>query len=170
MNIFTALPSLLDGLKVLFGSRQERDSQDADARAAIYSQFGQEFRENRNWFDSLVDGLNRLPRPLFAYGTMYLFGLCWVDPVTFAEGARNLVLVPKEMWIILGAIIVFFFGGRMHEKFGEYKINEKMYDKVLKPSRELKTRESDIDMSDDADPQEGIKWNERISNRYNLND
>lgn len=109
-------------VKTVFGDKSARDKYDADARASASSQFAAEFGHSRNWFDSLIDGLNRLPRPVFAFGTIYLFVLCWTNPEAFVAGAINLELMPQEAWWILGTIVVFFFGGRLRKDFGKYKI------------------------------------------------
>ena len=35
------------------------------------------------WFDRIVNGLNRMPRPMLAFGTLGLFGYAMVDPAGF---------------------------------------------------------------------------------------
>lgn len=165
MNLLPLLGGVGSLWKTVFGSKSDRDKYDADNQGAVHSQFAAEFRENRNWFDSLIDGLNRLPRPIFAYGTIYLFYLCWSDPDTFVAGAVNLKLMPQEGWWILGTIVVFFFGGRLHKDFGKYKIKESVL-KKYKPSPEgLKQKREYVEKLDD-DPQEGIEWEDRIEKRY----
>ena len=63
-------------------------------------------------FDRLVDGLNRLPRPLMTLGTLALFGYAMAEPQGFGLRMENLALVPEPMWWLLGAIISFYFGAR----------------------------------------------------------
>lgn len=63
-------------------------------------------------FDRLVDGLNRLPRPLMTMGTLALFGYAMLEPQGFGLRMENLALVPEPMWWLLGAIISFYFGAR----------------------------------------------------------
>lgn len=63
-------------------------------------------------FDRLVNGLNRLPRPLLALGTLGLFVFAMVDPVAFAFRMRGLDAVPEPLWWLLGAIVSFYFGAR----------------------------------------------------------
>ena len=150
--------------KTVFGSKLDRDKFDADDRASSKAQFAAEYGHNRNWFDSLIDGLNRLPRPVFAFGTIYIFVMCWNDPEAFVAGAINLELMPQEAWWILGTIVVFFFGGRLHKDFGKYKIRKEVLQKYQTAPAGLKTESSD-------DPQEGIEWEDRVKKRYeNLND
>ncbi|MDA9789552.1 holin family protein [Amylibacter sp.] len=46
--------------------------------SAALDQFAQEFRRKRgNWFNNFIDGLNRLPRPILALGTVGLFIFQW---------------------------------------------------------------------------------------------
>ena len=153
----------------VFGSKAQRDRHDADAKAAASSQFAAEFGHSRNWFDSLIDGLNRLPRPVFAFGTIYLFIMCWNDPEAFVAGAVNLELMPQEMWWILGTIVVFFFGGRLHKDFGKYKIQKDVLQKYQAPSAALKT-ERRVHNSTEPDPQENLEWDDRVDNRYSRTD
>ena len=86
----------------------------ADRAQGAQQQFAAEFaaRERRGWFNSLVDGLNRLPRPALAYGTIGLFVYAMRDPVSFGERMQGLALVPDQLWWILGAIVTFYFGAR----------------------------------------------------------
>lgn len=75
-------------------------------------QFAAEFRQNRTLWDSFIDGLNRLPRPVIALGTIGLFVYCMVAPIGFAERMQALALVPDELWWLLTVVVGFFFGAR----------------------------------------------------------
>lgn len=85
---------------------------DAALRQAAMAQFGTEFRSQRGWFDQLIDGLNRLPRPLLAYGTLGLFAMAMHDPAWFASRMQGIALVPEPLWWLMGAIVSFYFGAR----------------------------------------------------------
>ena len=81
-------------------------------RAAV-AQHGAEFAvAPSGWFDRLVNGMNRLPRPLLAFGTLGLFVYAMVDPVGFAPRMAGLAVVPEPLWWLLGAIVGFYFGAR----------------------------------------------------------
>jgi hypothetical protein len=88
---------------------------DAAHRAAL-DQHGVEFSaQRRGLFDRIVNGLNRLPRPLLAFGTMGLFVFAMVEPAEFAARMAGLAYVPEPLWWLLGAIVSFYFGAReMH--------------------------------------------------------
>jgi hypothetical protein len=82
---------------------------------AALRQFAAEFhsRERRTWWDSLVDGLNRLPRPLITLGILAFFVLAPLEPVRFLEVAKVYELMPDGFWALLSVIVAFYFGGRM---------------------------------------------------------
>lgn len=88
------------------------------ADAAVLGQFAAEFspRDNRTWWDSLWDGLNRAPRPIMALGTIGLFVWAVVDPIQFTVTMEALSIVPEYLWGILATIIAFYFAGRMQLK------------------------------------------------------
>ena len=88
--------------------------------AAALSQFASEFGiARRGWFDRSIDGLNRLPRPMLALGTLGLFVTSMVDPVWFAARMQGLALVPEPLWWLMGAIVSFYFGARHQAKTHE---------------------------------------------------
>jgi Holin of 3TMs, for gene-transfer release len=82
---------------------------------ASLQQFAAEFhpRSNRTWWDSFIDGLNRLPRPLITLSVGAFFVLAPVDPLRFAQIARAYELMPDGFWALLSVIVAFYFGGRM---------------------------------------------------------
>lgn len=92
------------------------------ARGAAYSQaalaqFAAEFGiERKGWFDRFIDGLNRLPRPLMALGTIGLITAAMFEPVWFAERMPGLALVPEQLWWLMGAVVAFYFGARSQAK------------------------------------------------------
>lgn len=95
---------------------------EADARSAAMSQFGQEFGlQQRGWFDRFIDGVNRLPRPALALGTLGLIVSAMVDPIWFAERMQGLALVPEPLWWLLGVVVSFYFGARQQFKTQEFQ-------------------------------------------------
>jgi hypothetical protein len=83
------------------------------ALAAALAEFGLEVtREPKGWFDRLVDGLNRLPRPGLALGTIGLFVYAMAAPEGFATRMQGLAHVPEPLWWLLGAVVSFYFGAR----------------------------------------------------------
>ncbi|MBV0890410.1 holin family protein [Paracoccus sp. Z118] len=86
---------------------------DEEAYARAMAEHGQEFiSAGGTWFDGLVNGMNRLPRPMLTLGTMGLFVYAMVEPASFALRMEGLALVPEPLWWLMGAIVSFYFGAR----------------------------------------------------------
>lgn len=84
----------------------------AQAMASL-GQYGAEFSNaNAGWFDSFINGINRLPRPIMALGTIGLFVFAMVNPTNFATRMQGLGYVPEPLWWLLGAVVSFYFGAR----------------------------------------------------------
>ncbi|WBU52012.1 holin family protein [Paracoccus sp. SCSIO 75233] len=105
--------------------RMELD--EAAYRRAI-GQFGAEFAAPATgWFDRLVDGLNRLPRPFLTLGTLGLFVYAMADPVGFRTRMAGLQEVPEPLWWLLGAIVSFYFGAREAYYFRKWPSSDKKF-------------------------------------------
>lgn len=103
--------------KTFFGDKSEKEKHISDEQIAVLNQYSAEFiaRAQRTWWDSFVDGVNRLVRPGLALGAQVAFVWVYVDPVGFAECMKALQLVPEMLWYIWITIFGFFFGGRIIE-------------------------------------------------------
>jgi Holin of 3TMs, for gene-transfer release len=110
----TALGEAAQGVAEVFvPSATKRMELSAEAQMAALRQLGEEYQHPAlSWFDRMVNGLNRLPRPLLAFGTIGLFVYAMVDPVAFAQRMVGLNAVPEPLWWLLGAIVAFYFGAR----------------------------------------------------------
>lgn len=97
-------------------------AREAELTEKVLAQFGQEFGlESRGAFDRVMDGINRIPRPAMALGTLGLFVTAMFDPVWFAERMQGIALVPEPLWWLLGAIVSFYFGARHQFKGQEFQ-------------------------------------------------
>ncbi|MGR3453162.1 holin family protein [Pseudooceanicola sp.] len=96
-------------------------ARDLDRQAAALAQFAAEFQPRRGWFDAMIDGLNRLPRPMLALGTIGLIVAAMVDPGWFAERMAGLALVPEPLWWLMGAVVSFYFGARHQTKGQQFQ-------------------------------------------------
>lgn len=110
----TALGTAVTGVAEVFTPNATRRMElSAEAYRAALDEFGEEFKYVRpGRFDRLVNGLNRLPRPMLALGTLGLFVYAMIDPASFAERMVGLAYVPEPLWWLLGAIVSFYFGAR----------------------------------------------------------
>lgn len=119
-------------LSLMFGSGRNviretaevfTENAEAGAKRAVtvqgqaMQQFGAEFTVPRaGLFDRFMDGLNRLPRPALALGTLGLFVTAMIDPLWFAARMQGIALVPEPLWWLLGVIVSFYFGARHQMK------------------------------------------------------
>lgn len=129
-----------------FGNKEAKETNIHDEQMAAYEAMASENydRTNRTWWDSFVDGLNRLPRPLLAF--MVIGCLIWapIDPYGYAAAMRAYELTPEWMAIIFGQIILMFVGGRMLDnwKMGKGK-SAKEVKAIMDEIQELKAMGSE---------------------------
>lgn len=107
----------------VFRENAEAAAQRAAAlQGGALDQFAREFAVPRKGgFDRFMDGVNRLPRPLMALGTLGLFVAAMADPIWFASRMQGIALVPEPLWWLLGAIVSFYFGARHQAKGQEFR-------------------------------------------------
>lgn len=99
--------------EVFTPSATKRMELSAKVRGDALKEFSEEFGTTPfGWFDRLVNGLNRLPRPLLAFGAIGLFVYAMFDPQAFALRMVGLNAVPEPLWWLLGAVVAFYFGAR----------------------------------------------------------
>lgn len=154
-------------------NKKEGSSQHHDEQMAVYNQFASEFRDlsTRTYWDSFVDGINRLPRSIMTFGLIYLFYYCWTDPEAFIKGATALQAMPYEGWVALWMILGFWFGTKaiqyLPSKFGKLdglpkieKVNQ-LINNTISNTENNETNE---------EHNEGLTWEERKEIRYNHED
>ncbi len=110
----TAVSNAATGVAEVFTPNSTRRMElDEQAYGQAMDQLQAEFgRAPSGWFDGLMNGLNRLPRPLLTLGTIGLFIYAMVEPVGFSQRMQGLALVPEPLWWLMGAIVSFYFGAR----------------------------------------------------------
>lgn len=98
------------------------DQRMVEVSEATLQQFASEFAHPRKGlFDQFVDGLNRLPRPMLALGTIGLFICAMMEPAWFSERMIGVALIPEPMWWLMGAIVSFYFGARHQVKGQDFQ-------------------------------------------------
>lgn len=111
-----------DAAEVFRVNAEESDKRNYELQRAVLEEFAHEFSQpRRTIFDTVIDGMNRLPRPLMALGTIGLASSAMVDPVWFASRMQGIALVPEPLWWLIGAIISFYFGARYQAKGQEFQ-------------------------------------------------
>jgi len=125
---------------------------DMDLTNSTLEQFTAEFhaRSNRSWWDSFVDGLNRLPRPLLTLSIIGFFILAPIDPERFLIVAKAYELIPAGYWALLSVIVSFYFGGRMQLKQADMKLSGDH----LKAAKELVAMRKEFREFREEDPKE----------------
>lgn len=105
-------------VKTIWGSKEARDKDNAAEQKQVVDAYTAEFRQvtNRTYFDSFVDGMNRLVRPSCTFGCVGLIVWAGIDPVSFTLSMQALTIVPEWLWVTFGGILAFWFGGRMVER------------------------------------------------------
>ena len=109
--------AIRETVEVFRPNAEAAEVREAAKSAAALAQFAAEFSQpRRGLFDRFIDGLNRLPRPFLALGTLGLFVSAMADPVWFAQRMQGIALVPQPLWWLMGAIVSFYFGARHQAK------------------------------------------------------
>lgn len=112
-----------DVAEVFTASATKQMELSAAAQQAALAEMGAEFTAaGEGWFDRAVNGLNRLPRPCLALGTVGLFAYAMVDPTSFSTRMQGLNAVPEPLWWLLGAVVAFYFGARETHYFRAAKM------------------------------------------------
>jgi Protein of unknown function (DUF3154). len=113
---------LAETAEVFRVNTEANDARDAAQVQAALAQFAAEMAQARpGLYDRVIDGLNRLPRPALALGTVGLLISAMVAPQWFAARMEGLALVPEPLWWLLGAIVSFYFGARHQAKGQEFQ-------------------------------------------------
>lgn len=108
-----ALNAAREVAEVLVPSATRKMELSAETQMAALAQMGEEYQMPAlGGFDRFVNGLNRLPRPFLAFGTIGLFVHAMWDPSGFAARMVGLNAVPEPLWWLLGAVVAFYFGAR----------------------------------------------------------
>lgn len=111
-----------DTVEVFRENAEAGSQRGARVQMQAMSQYGEEFVVPRQGcFDRFMDGVNRLPRPALALGTLGMFVAAMVDPLWFSQRMQGIALVPEPMWWLLGVIVSFYFGARHQVKSQKFQ-------------------------------------------------
>lgn len=128
MNVFRPAKELVEVFKENEENRAERQHTetmaDTDLNRQVLDQFAAEFanRSNRTWWDSFVDGLNRLPRPVITLSVLGFFLAAPIFPERVTAVANAYQVIPTGFWALLSIIVGFYFGGRMQLKAQDFQV------------------------------------------------
>lgn len=111
-----------DTVEVFRENAEAGSQRSAQVQMQAMEQYGAEYIVPRQgWFDRIMDGVNRLPRPALALGTLGMFVAAMVNPLWFSERMQGIALVPEPMWWLLGVIVSFYFGARHQVKSQQFQ-------------------------------------------------
>ena len=111
-----------DTVEVFRENAEQGAARSAYVQGQAMAQYGVEYRTGgRGGFDRFMDGLNRLPRPALALGTLGLFVSAMIHPLWFSERMQGIALVPEPLWWLLGVIVSFYFGARHQVKAQDFQ-------------------------------------------------
>lgn len=147
-KIITGVTSGANNLvKTFKGSKQERDQQSHDKFGNVQNSFTAEFntRVNRTWWDSLWDGFNRMPRPVFVTLVVCYFLMAYFKPVEFQVLNVALATIPLAMWGILSGILTFYFGSKHFEIKGKLALSDKEFTVMQERIKTLRAEPSVVD-------------------------
>lgn len=101
---------------------EEGATRSQELRLEAMKQFAREFENSKQgWFDRVMDGANRLPRPALALGTLGLFVTAMIDPIWFSTRMQGIALVREPLWWLLGVLVSFYFGARHQIKSQQFQ-------------------------------------------------
>lgn len=151
---------VVETAEVFRENAEKAGARSASAQEAALRSFAAEFaRARSSRFDRLVDGLNRLPRPALAFGTLGLFVAAMVDPIWFAARMQGIALVPEPLWWLMGAIVSFYFGARHQMKGQEFQrsiaASVARTPEVMRNTAALNALSAGAEIVDDAPPSSG---------------
>ncbi|MAK55744.1 MAG: hypothetical protein CML17_07875 [Pusillimonas sp.] len=162
------------GVATFTGDKVQQEDHLTQEQQAVLAQFASEntqHRTNRTWFDAFVDGLNRLPRPIIALEVIALPHWAVLDPAGFSAAMMALAVTPEWLALIIGQVILLFFGGRMLDKWprkfdapnaNTVKAVLDAQDKIKKKKRPDEKEYQDAMKNDDPLSEENIReWNRR---------
>lgn len=97
--------------------KDTRALNDHEYKLAVLSQFqAYTTSEKGSWFERFVGGLNALPRPVMALGTIALIGYAIFNPIQATAAFGALETIPTELWGMFGIVVTFYMGGRLQIK------------------------------------------------------
>ena len=108
----------------VFQPNAERNAARAhEHTSAAMAQYAAEYhpRVGRTWFDSFVDGLNRLVRPVITLSILGVLPSVMIWPEKMVVAFSTLALLPAGYWAGMTIIMGFYFGGRMQMKAKEFE-------------------------------------------------
>lgn len=125
--------------KTFVGDKSARDAQQAQSDVSSRATFAAEFQapEKQNLFNALIDGVNRLPRPMIIFMIIWYISLSVRSPYDFQAINLSLETIPDPIWQIIFAIISFLFVAREFQVGKKLALSKKEFADLMQRHREL---------------------------------
>lgn len=153
------------GIGMFTGDRAAREAGYHEESMASRAQFAAEFQvKNRTWFDSLIDGFNRLPRPAIVAMVIYYFVMAYKNPTEFQVLNVALDTIPEFMWQIALIVVTFYFVAREVQKSRDKRLalSKADFDEAQRRVKEL--RATQAPMPEEAYAAEMADTSQALSN------
>ena len=90
--------ALQETIEVFRENAEESAERGQELQLEVLKQYSREMEIKREaGFDRFMDGLNRIPRPALALGTLGLFVSAMVDPIWFDARMQGIALVSERI-------------------------------------------------------------------------
>ena len=107
--------------------------------------------EKGSVFERFVSGLNALPRPILALGSIFLVGYSIYDSERATAAYAALEIIPTELWGMLGIVVSFYMGGRLQIKALNAKERAQRIDNMEKTSNLVMSMIDRLDAREQSD-------------------
>ncbi|HBM61254.1 MAG TPA: carboxylesterase [Citreicella sp.] len=112
---------LVETAGILRPNAEAQAARAQDLDTAALQQMAAEFAaRDRGAFDRLMDGVNRLPRPMMVLGIVWLLVQTARDPARMSQVFQAWAILPEAAWVVFGVVVTFYFGGRAQLKDQEF--------------------------------------------------
>jgi hypothetical protein len=140
LSVFSNAGAIKGAVEVFRPNAEAEAQRESSYQSAALGQYAAEFNHaKKGWFDRFIDGLNRLPRPAMALGTLSLIASAMIDPVWFGERMQGLQLVPEQLWWLLGAVVTFYFGAREAMKSRDFSTQASQVTEVVRSIDQIRS-------------------------------
>ena len=148
----TTAGAVRDVAGTFLAPRDQREMNEQEYKLAVLRQFSDYTKSDKgSWFERFVGGLNALPRPLMALGTIALIPYAMFDEANGIGAFAGLAAVPPEVWNLVYIIVPFYFGSRIQTKHLNAKEQAKRLDNMERTANLI------MDMNERLDARQAIK-------------
>lgn len=123
-GVTTVADGVARGVEVFRPNAEAASARSHEYDLEVLRKYAAEFTQPVGRWDSFVNGLNRLPRPLFALFAAWLLVLPALNPVEALDVAKAYGLMPDGYWYLVLGVLAFYFGGRFQVEHGSFQIKK----------------------------------------------